>query len=286
MKNDWRLREAIDYGIINISVANIRRLSVFQSELVNQTLLGTIVAILDKRDDFLYIHNRDGYRGWVSKHSLQVVDEATAENWQRADHVIVTANYGLVRAGRETDSEILSDLVPLVLLKKESRDATHTRVVLPDGRTGYVENRLLTDETKLGQLRPTKNDLIRTAKKFLGIPYLWGGTSSKGFDCSGFVQTVFRLCNIELPRDAGPMSREGADISADTPLAELQTGDLLFFGKSPDRIDHVALHIDEGLYIHARGRVRMNSLDREHPLYEDYLRHLYVKARRVYPFKD
>ncbi len=279
-QRNWKSPDALKYGIVSISVANIRRLSVFQSELVNQTLMGTIVQILDERDEFFYIRNRDGYTGWLSKLSVVVVEESAAEAWASSEKVLITANYGIVQEQKGETGEILTDLVPGIVLKYLETDGAYLRVELPDGRRGYLATGLVRREAEQQQVQPTVAAIEQTARNFLGIPYLWGGTSTKGFDCSGFVQTVFRLLNVELPRDASQMARVGTPIEFTDP-DRLKTGDLLFFGKTLNRINHVALYLDGGRYIHARGWVRLNSLVEGDSLYDDRLKKLLVKAQRV-----
>ena len=280
MNKNWMHEEAIAYGIVNISVVDMRAQSVFQSEMVNQTLLGTIVPILDKRDEFYLIQNWDGYWGWVNKHTIIIVDLEKAESWFNGRRVIVTANYGLVHTTADEDSDIISDLVAGVVLKKIKTEGTFTQVEMPNGETGYIKSHLVEDEDQHCRIKISQQKIVQQARKFLGIPYLWGGNSTKGFDCSGFVQTVYRLLNFNLPRDSGPMSREGQNIPIEKGYENLKTGDLIFFGKSQRRINHVAIYLGDQLYIHSRGKVMINSLDPKHRLYEDYLKSLLIKVQR------
>jgi SH3-like domain-containing protein len=282
MKKYWYHEDAIAYGIIKISVADIRAQSVFQSEMVNQTLLGTIVTILDKRDEFYLIQNQDGYWGWVNKHTLITGDQKLVEDWHQAKRIIFTANYGLVYSQPDENSEVITDLVPCSILKKLEEGTKFTGVELPDQQSGFVKNELIADETEQQKVEISPPRIAEQAKKFLGVPYLWGGISPKGFDCSGFVQIVFRLLNVDLPRDSGPMSRVGQNIPIEHGSQVFQTGDLLFFGKSIKRINHVAIYLGSDLYIHSRGKVGINSLNPSHPLYEDYLKTLFVKVQRVF----
>lgn len=281
MNYPWFRDDAIAYGIINVSVANMRAQSVFQAELVNQTLMGNIVSVLDKRDDYLLVQNWDGYIGWISKHEITIGDAELAREWYESQKVMMRGNYGLVFSEPADTSHILSDLVPCILLKKRSQNTPYIEVELPDRQTGYVKTSQFMDEDKYLKQKISAEDLLNQAQKFLGIPYLWGGNSTKGFDCSGFVQTLFRLFNFELPRDSGPMSREGQNIPLSEDFHTYAAGDLFFFGKTAQRINHVAIYMGEGLYIHSRGKVRINSLDQIHPLYEDYLKSLFVKVQRV-----
>jgi cell wall-associated NlpC family hydrolase len=193
----------------------------------------------------------------------------------------VKENYGLIYREADDTSQILSDLVPCIFLKKIDQNNDYVKVEMPDGQQGYIKRELLLQEQEYQNIKITKERIVERSRKFLGIPYLWGGNSSKAFDCSGFVQTVFRLLNYGLPRDSGPMSREGTNIPLDENYNQYEIGDLLFFGKTATRVNHVAIYMGDGLYIHARGKVGINSLNASHPLYEDYLKSLFVKVQRI-----
>jgi cell wall-associated NlpC family hydrolase len=114
-----------------------------------------------------------------------------------------------------------------------------------------------------------------TLRRFLGVPYLWGGRSPKGFDCSGLVQFAYGLHGLALPRDSDQQARCGVPAEGPEP------GDLLFFGH--ERVTHVAFALSEGDYLHARGAVRCNSLRTESPLYDPDLAALWSDTRRVLP---
>ncbi len=281
MKFYWETEDAQQLGIVNVSVASLRSLPVFQSELINQLWLGTIVPIFEERNEFYFIQNWDGYEGWVNRHFIQLVDRQQARSWQTGTRIVITKNYGVIRESLDPQSPIISDLVPCNILKFRERQSGQTCVELPDGRLGWVENSLFILEADLQRLTPTAEAVLNTATGFLGIPYLWGGISTKGFDCSGLVQMAFYLNNIRLPRDARQMAHVGQDVPLDNHFHHLKPGDLILFGKTQRRINHVAIYLGGGQYIHARGRVTINSLFPDDPLYEDYLRSLVIKAVRV-----
>lgn len=281
MNSWWIDQNAFMYGIVNVSVANMRALPVYQSELVNQVIMGTILPIYETQNDFYYVQSKDGYWGWVNKHSVVTGDEQEAKNWEVATKVMVVSNFGVVRSSLKEDGEPLTDLVTGALLRKLNSFNQFIKVQLPDGHEGYLESANVIDETAQKRIKPDTEMMINTAKKFLGIPYLWGGNSSKGFDCSGFVQTVFRLMNIELPRDANQMAEVGSEVPLHHQFKELQIGDLLFFGKTLKRITHVALYLGNEKYIHAEGKVRINSLNPHSNLYNEYRHNTLLKAQRV-----
>lgn len=281
MKYHWLSKETSAYGIINVSVANLRLQPVYQSELLSQIILGTIVPVFEEQNDFYYVQNWDSYFGWISKYAVIVGDKEMAEKWQTAPRVMVIENHGVVRKSDNIGAEVIADLVPCAILKKLKRETETTKVQLPDGQTGFVETDIIVDEKMQLNVKATQEGIASLSKKYLGIPYLWGGTSVKGFDCSGFVQTVFRLHNIELYRDARKMAEMGNEISVNAKCDNLEVGDLLFFGKTLKRITHVAISLGKGLFIHSEGRVRMNSLDPGHPLFNDVRLKTLLMAKRI-----
>lgn len=152
------------------------------------------------------------------------------------------------------------------------------------GEQGWVLKRDVQDLSEWTSSRElTAENVIRTAKTFLGVPYLWGGASAKGFDCSGLVQYCWYLCGGKVPRDAGPQYFAGEDI----PLSfeNLRPADLLFFGKAatedePLRITHVGIYIGEGKFIHCSQSVKISSLLPDRP--DTYYRQP-IKACRLIP---
>lgn len=270
------------FGIVNISVANIRRYPKFQAELVNQTILGTMVRLLKAKRGFYYVQNRDQYLGWLHKNSVVAVTAEELAEWQNSEQMICISNYGVVHSAMTgANKQMLVDLVPGAILKKSGDAGNYVKVEMPDQKIGYVEKSVMISKENLDKVQATREKIITTSKQFLGVPYLWGGTSSKGFDCSGFVQTVFRLNNMELPRDASQIVREGEEIATGEKFENLVVGDLLFFGDKPGRISHVAIYMGDHLYIHSSTSVHINSLDPEHPLFSEYRHRTFQKAKRL-----
>ena len=269
------------YGIISVSVANMRRVPSVSSELINQTLLGTVVRLLKWEDGYYYIQNWDRYLGWLASSFVTAIDSAAAAAWQAAPRVVCRANYGLVRDAPTVSGAILVDLVPGAVLTRLGRTGDWLKVGLPDGRQGYVQAELMQDYDD--RLPMAIERVVATARDYLGVPYLWGGTSTKGFDCSGFTQIVYRMNNYSLPRDASQQVQLGRPVALEDDFAHLLPGDLLFFGPRPERITHVALYLGGKRYIHSSGQVHIASLDPADELYNDYRYTTLRTARRVQP---
>jgi len=157
------------------------------------------------------------------------------------------------------------------------------QVGLPDGRSGIAERKGFIPVSEWKKPKEiTTESLISTARKFLGIPYLWGGTSSKMIDCSGFIKNIWFLNGIILERDASQQFKYGKIVDPGEHFDKLQPGDVLFFGKKdPLRIVHTGLHIGNGEVIHASTRVMINSMDPSKPNYSSYLGTTYVGTKRI-----
>ena len=281
-------------GIINLSVANLRTSPRNQAELASQALLGTQVDLLEKKDGYFRIRTPEGYISWISTSSITSMTALELQEWKIAKKLIFTADFGHAYVKPDIESPRVSDLAMGNILVATSESNGFMGVRYPDGRQAYIRN----EQTQpfdewLGALDPTPENILGIAKTMMGLPYLWGGTSVKGVDCSGFTKTAFYMNGIVIPRDASQQVLAGQPIDIlsndvlDTTkaLQNLQPADLLFFasgeGRSPDaRITHVALYLGDGEFIHAAGTVRINSMLSHAPNYNDFQERTLVAARR------
>jgi len=274
-------------GIVLIDVGDIRHEPRRQGELITQVLMGTDVTLLKKAGEFCYIRMPDGYLGWIESASLCIVDQTGVEAWNNVHKVIITELKCIVRNTPDASSVPLYNVVAGCILKNNGNNNGWTMVELADGRKGFVPDSLVQDLDEWNKNRMlTGENLEKTAKALLGIPYLWGGTSVKGMDCSGFVKMVYRLNGMELHRDADQQANQGTQIDPGKNFENLLKGDLLFFGrqaggKQSKRITHVGLSLGNRSFIHSSGRVRLSSLDPSSTCFEESLLNRFVRARRI-----
>jgi cell wall-associated NlpC family hydrolase len=255
--------------IASSSVADVRRSPSHPSELVSQAVMGDRVLPLKSEGEWFLVRMEDGYIGWIrSWHLLETTAAARDAFQTRALHRIAV-NSSEALSGPSAEALPVSDLVigtPVAVTAPASRG--WVAVDLPDGRAGFVREPHV--EPRPQDRSVSRERLVATGLRFLGIPYLWGGSTPKGFDCSGLVQRIFRLQGLFLPRDSDQQARFGREKKV-TSLDDLAPGDLLFFGRPSQRVTHVAMVLPGREFLHAYGQVRVNSLDPEHAQYEPSL---------------
>ncbi|MEC3881044.1 NlpC/P60 family protein [Parapedobacter flavus] len=281
-------------GIVNLSVANLRVTPGNQAELASQVLLGATVDLLQKQHGYYRVRTPEGYIAWVATSSITPMTPLEVKRWKSANRVIVTADFGYSYSQPDHQSLRVSDLVMGNLLTTLGQSGNFYHVQYPDGRLAYVDNELVRPfDAWLGTREVTAENVLTIAKSMMGVPYLWGGTSVKGVDCSGFTKTAYLMNGVIIPRDASQQVLVGepidilsaGELDIRKALRNLRPADLLFFasgkGRSPDaRITHVALYLGKGEFIHAAGTVRINSMLPNAPNYSDFQSRTLVSARR------
>jgi gamma-D-glutamyl-L-lysine dipeptidyl-peptidase len=276
-----------DRALVNVSVGNVRRHGEHSAELVTQVLLGDTVRLLEKKGSWLRVQCPDRYLGWIDEEAVLPVDPGRANAWNSADRVIVTQNSAILRSAAEDSAEPVCDLVVGDVLRLSETRGQWYEATLPDDRRGFVSAVAAMKYEEWRQSRElTPENIEASARTFTGIPYLWGGTSSKGFDCSGFVKTVFALNGQRLDRDADQQARQGEIVDAGAGFEGLRRGDLLFFGRrlsaeKGERITHVGIYLADRRFIHCSGRVRISSLDPASTDYDEWHVKAFVRARRL-----
>ena len=269
------------FGIIDVSTAHLRKQPKHAAEMLSQAVLGSVVRLLKKKDGWYFVQMEDRYLGWMSKTSFWRTDSSGVVRWKSGAHIIVKSPWGWIKKRPSRKSTNLSDVVAGCILPLRGKTGHWYRISLPGNKVGFLATSLAEPVKKWLLESATPAAIVETGKQFLGLPYLWGGTSSKGFDCSGFVQTVFKLNHIQLPRDANQMALKGREIDPGETFLNIAPGDLLFFGPSPGKITHVALSIGKGKFYHADGYVHENSLVKGDSLFNAYRYRTFRMARRI-----
>jgi len=257
------------YARVNINVADVRAERKGRSERVSQALFNELVEIIKEEEKYCGIRQEDGYEGWIRKQFLTAHDRfqgngpfIVAKNLASAfikpdlsSKRVTSIPYGCLLYGREIDGflKIFSERYGEFFINSSD----------------YMD---IENFHKAAELDST--NIVAEADKFLGAPYLWGGRSFFGIDCSGFVQTIMNRFDIALPRDTKDQIRTGVEIKRE----DIRAGDLLFFPR------HVTLALSKDLMIHStpsNGGVAYNSLDPESPIYSKHHDESFITARRV-----
>ncbi|MCT4329904.1 C40 family peptidase [Elizabethkingia anophelis] len=212
-------------GICNVSVAPVRADKTDKAEIVTEMLYGESADILEVINNWTRIKmHYDGYEGWIDTKQITLV----------------------------TDDFLAKRKTHLVTEPFQSRVMESGKMLLSMGSEVSFETIHAQRGTTLRQ------SIVETAKEFLNVPYLWGGKSFFGVDCSGFTQLVLKVHDIKYPRDAYQQGEVGEPLSF---IEEAQPGDLAFFENSEGRIIHVGFMLENNQIIHAHGKVRIDTLD-------------------------
>ena len=253
-------------------VANMYSKASEDADVVSQAVYGTNVSVLEQKDGWAHIRTPDEYTGWTLLAALK-----EREAYPAAGKIAqVTSMFAHIYREPNVTKHAPMLTVPweVKLEITESRDDDRwIEVRLADGRTGYIQS----GDVTLNATRISTAEMLALSKKFLGVPYTWGGTSSYGYDCSGFMQMLQRQRGINLPRDAQPQ----ADWSGMIPVTrkDVEPGDLLYFGSSDRHITHTGMYLGDGQFINAT--THLTPMVRIDNLNDPYWTRLLVAIRRV-----
>lgn len=275
------------FGVVNISVANIRTKPEHSAEMATQALLGTPLKIYKKKGGWFMVQTPDDYIGWLDDDGFSQMNKVEFDIWNNSEKIIVTNKFGFSFSGKDENSVPVSDLVAGNILKFKNVDDSFTEVEYPDGRIAFIPFKHVQNyHSWLKSLEINQKNLISTAKSFMGLPYLWGGTSAKGVDCSGFTKTIYFLNGVLLPRDASQQVNVGELVDTENGFDNILPGDLLFFGRKADgdkkeRATHVGMYIGDTEFIHSSGMVKINSLDSSRENFSEYRFKSFIRAKRI-----
>ena len=251
-------------ALVSVSVTDMKKSPDYQSETVSQAMMGTPVKVIGKESYWYSIVTPEGYEGWTTEQNIALLTEDELEEWKQAERLIVKDYFILVTEAPEEGTAVLSDCVMGNIIEKDNapEQKGFTPVILPDGRKGFVPAGSVAPlkEWMEEAAAPTGDDIVATAKLFTGFPYLWGGLSPKGVDCSGLVKLSYFLNGIILLRDASQQIGTGEALDAGDIMGNLQAGDLVFFGRSATdtrgrSVSHVGICMGDGMMIHSSLRI-------------------------------
>lgn len=274
------------YGIIRLSTAQMRRGPNIDKELISQTTMGSEVRVLKNKEDdisswWFLCQTEDDYLGWIMKSSLIMGNEEFIQKWRQKEKLIVVVNYTQIYEKKSEKSRPVSDVVRGNLIAAIGKSWKWYEVETPDGRKGYIRKNKVARVEDHFKKKAGAAQIINTAYQYMGAPYLWGGGSIKGADCSGFTQSVFKFNGNLLPRDANMQVKEGEAVPLTNNLFHLKPADLLFWGPNENKITHVGIYIGDKRFIHSDGIVRINSFDPAHKEYHEYRTRTLRAARRI-----
>ncbi|WP_300549888.1 C40 family peptidase [uncultured Bacteroides sp.] len=277
------------YGVVQVSVCNVREEGKFTSGMSTQALLGMPVKVR-QYTGWYEIQTPDDYTGWVHRMVITPMSKQQYDEWNRAEKIVVTSHYGCTYMKPDRHSQVVSDVVAGNRLKWEGSKGRFYKVSYPDGRQAFIPKSVSQPESKWrAALKQDAESIIQTAYTLMGVPYLWAGTSSKGVDCSGLVRTVLFMHDIIIPRDASQQARVGQRIEIASDFSNVQRGDLVFFGRraadgQKEGVSHVGLYLGNKRFIHALGDVHISSFDPADGQYDDFNTRRLLFAVRFLPY--
>lgn len=249
-------------GVAHRSLAHLRREPRHSAELVDQLVLGEEATVLREQGEWLQVQTGYGYVGWI--HGGSLVRRAPTENPAAlrerlearrppAGTWIVTERSPLARRDPAPDAPAACDLVRGARVGVAAEEEGWLRIAMPDRVEGWIPAGAAVPHERLGERFPrTGAAILEHAAEYLGVPYLWGGTSEKGFDCSGFVQRIYGLHGIALPRDSDQQSAVGDKVEPGEGWEGVADGDLAFFAETPGgRATHVGILARGARLLHA-----------------------------------
>lgn len=231
------------FAACKVPVATVRKNANHKSEIVNQLLFGETMVVMKQKEKWARIKSiPDNYQGWVTISHLEEIDENLA---------------------RQYNPWVTADLLSSIEVGEQSMHiSVGASLIGYDGVTGKfgdIEYRFSGNKIKRNEIISNAENVKQLSVKWLNTPYLWGGRTPLGVDCSGFAKNIFKMLGIDLPRDAWQQAKEGKAVKK---LKDARTGDLAFFDDK-EEIVHVGILLSSEIIIHASGKVRIDGISKK-----------------------
>jgi len=228
-------------GIIDLSLVAVRKDPDDKSEMINQLLFGELTTILETSGKWTKIRSEwDDYEGWIDSKQWLSINEKEFQNLKNTQPVL---------SGQPV-SKIHSPDGDIVIVLGSCLPNIQNNIISFDTKQYNIDNQIYS--------KYNSTEISSIYKLYLNAPYLWGGRSIFGIDCSGFTQMVFKFQNIRLKRDTQQQAEQGTSVSS---ISKAQKGDLLFFKNKEQKICHAGIYLGENKIVHASGKVRIDKVD-------------------------
>ena len=267
-------------AVVVVSVENMYSQADDAKDVVSQATLGQTVTVLQEQGDFVRVRTPDRYEGWLPRAALAAYPDAAAPRYGRAGRLVEVTSL-MANLYRDADVTTARPLLQAPLATRLEVEAERSErwlaVRLPGGGGAFVQRGDVRPVAAEGpRRRGTPAELVATARRFMGVPYLWGGMTARGIDCSGLASRVYHANGVDLPRDAD-MQFEDAN-AAPVRRGALRPGDLVFFGRDAKHITHVGMYLGGGRFVNAT--THETPMVREDRLADPYWSRIYQGARR------
>lgn len=236
------------FAVCTVSIMPLRAASDDRSEMVSQVLFGETLEVLEQSANWAYVRiSFDNYQGWADPKQFTIIDDeemnriGTSKMFYSTDLVQVVSTKKSIQ------------MIPLVM-------GSHLPTLMHNKFTISNQEYTYEGSANISTITPKRKSIIENAMTFINAPYLWGGKSPFGIDCSGLTQTVFKVSGISLARDASLQAKQGETVNF---ITDAKVGDLAFFDNNDGTIIHVGILLGDNKILHASGKVRVDAIDHQ-----------------------
>jgi len=238
----------MSFAVCTVAIMPLRVSSDDRSEMVSQVLFGESMEVLEMSSNWAFVRlSYDKYEGWVDPKQFSIIDDAEMNKLLSAETYYSTDLVQLIKPEKS------KQMIPLVLGSS-----------LPELNNNKFKianlNYTFEGSSVISNIKPTRKAIIENALMYINAPYLWGGKTPFGVDCSGLTQTVYKVSGIKLQRDASQQAKQGDTINF---ITDALVGDLAFFDNDEENITHVGILLGDNKIIHASGKVRIDAIDHQ-----------------------